>query len=62
LEKLDIHPAMKQGFSNLYGWTSDEGGIRHGKFTEPLGICKREARYMLITISAFRNYLIDKFR
>lgn len=61
LKKLDIHPAMKQGFSNLYGWTCDEGGIRHGKFGEALEPCEKEARYMLNTISAFINYLIDKF-
>lgn len=61
IDKLDIHPAMKEGFSNLYGWTSDEGGVRHGKYKEPLSCDEPEARYMLITCSAFINYVISKF-
>lgn len=61
IDELDIHPALKQGLKNLYGWTSDEGGIRHGKFTEPFQPSSAEARYMLIATSAFVNYLIEKF-
>lgn len=60
IKKLDVHPALKQGFNNIYGWTSDEGGIRHGKTGEPLEPGLAEARYMLITVSAFINYLIGK--
>ena len=60
IKKLDVHPALKQGFSNIYGWTSDEGRIRHGKTGEPLEPGLTEARYMLITASAFINYLIVK--
>jgi hypothetical protein len=26
----DLHPCLKAAFSKLYGYTSDEGGIRHG--------------------------------
>jgi len=60
IKKLDIHPALIQGFSNLYGWTSDEGGIRHPKTGESLESGLSEARYMLITCSAFINYVIAK--
>jgi len=60
LKTLDIHPALKMGFSNLYGWTCDEGGIRHGKTGETLEPGFAEARYMLVTASAFINYLIEK--
>lgn len=60
LKGLNIHPALKQGFSNLYGWTSDDGGIRHGKTSETLEPKIEEARYMLITASAFINYVIAK--
>ncbi|MGH7800977.1 MAG: AbiJ-NTD4 domain-containing protein [Thermodesulfobacteriota bacterium] len=60
IKKLDVHPALKQGFNNIYGWTSDEGGIRHGKTGEPLEPGLAEARYMLITSSAFINYLVVK--
>ncbi len=60
IKKLSIHPAMKEGFDRLYGWTSDEGGIRHGKFNEELSAGEPEARYMLVTCSAFINYVIAK--
>lgn len=60
IKKLDVHSALKQGFGNIYGWSSDEGGIRHGKTGEPLEPSLSEARYMLITSSAFVNYLIAK--
>ena len=61
IEDLNVHPALRKGFSSLYGWTSDEGGIRHGKFNEPVEPGFAEARYMLVTISSFINYLIEKF-
>lgn len=61
MKKLDIHPALKEGFQRIYGWTSDNGGIRHGKTVEALEPEFAEARYMLITTSAFVNYLIEKF-
>jgi len=60
IDELNIHPALKEGFRKLYGWASDEEGIRHGKFGEPFDLGFAEARYTLITISAFVNYLIEK--
>jgi AbiJ N-terminal domain 4 len=30
--KISIHPAMKNGFTSLYAYTSDEKGIRHALF------------------------------
>lgn len=58
IKELEIHPALKAGFGNLYGWTSDEGGIRHAKFgEEKLVVGFVEAKYLLVTISAFINYL-----
>lgn len=55
-----IHPAMENAFSSLYGYTSDEDGIRHGgiDFSDaPF----EDAKYMLVSCSAFVNYLIDKW-
>lgn len=62
IDKLEIHPALKEGFTKLYGWTCDDKGIRHSsvKYEEPLSAGSSEARYMLITTSAFVNYLIEK--
>lgn len=64
LKKLEdndiyIHTAMKNAFSSLYGYTSDENGIRHGgmDFTNAPA---EDAKYMLVSCSAFVNYLIEK--
>ncbi len=55
-----IHGAMKAAFSQLYGYASDQNGIRHGgiDFTNAP---EEDARYMLVTCSAFVNYLKDKY-
>lgn len=64
LKKLEtkgvvIHTAMKEGFKKLYGYTSDADGIRHGgiDFTKA---SEEDARYMMVSCSAFINYLIQK--
>lgn len=56
-----IHKAMQEGFKKLYGYTSDVGGIRHGSI-DFTGAAEEDARYMLISCSAFVNYLADKYR
>jgi AbiJ N-terminal domain 4 len=59
LEQLKIiHPALKNAFSSLYGYTSDAGGIRHALLDEP-NLTKTDARFMLIACSAFVNYIIE---
>lgn len=57
---VHIHSAMESAFSSLYGYTSDENGIRHGgiDFTN---VPSEDAKYMLISCSAFVNYLIEKY-
>lgn len=57
---IHIHPAMESAFSSLYGYTSDEDGIRHGSigFTNAPA---EDAKYMLVSCSAFVNYLIEKW-
>lgn len=65
MKKLDdagvnVHGAMKGAFEKLYGYTSDAGGIRHGSidFTDA---SIEDAQYMLVTCSAFVNYLNSKY-
>jgi hypothetical protein len=60
-EKLNIHPAFKEGIKKLYSWTSDEGGIRHSENGKELNIGVNEARYMLVQCSALANYIISKY-
>ena len=58
-EKTDIHAALRSGFSKLYGYTSDEKGIRHALLDEP-NVGFAEAKYMIVSCSAFVHYLIQK--
>lgn len=56
---IPIHASLLKGFELLYGYTSDTGGIRHFLLTE--SNCDFEdAKYMLVSCSAFINYLISK--
>lgn len=58
-KKVQIHGALKAGFVKLYGYTSDEDGIRHAILDEP-SVGFDEAKYMIVSCSAFVNYLISK--
>lgn len=57
---LKIPQAMRSAYSSLYGYTSDEGGIRHGRM-EFKDVPAEDAKYMLVSCSAFVNYLIEKW-
>lgn len=60
LNKIDgLHPAQKEAFQKLYGYTSDKGGIRHALLDED-EIDFIDAKYMLVVCSAFINYLTGK--
>lgn len=64
LEKsVRIHPALRNGFSNLYGFTNDEKGIRHSLLDVPVPqVDETDALYMLGSCAAFISYLINKAR
>ena len=57
---MHIHPAMENAFTSLYGYTSDEGGIRHGSI-DFVEAPSEDSKFMLITCSAFVNYLVEKW-
>ena len=57
---IKLHKALQSAMSSLYGYTSDEGGIRHGSI-DFTGASSEDAKYMLISCSAFVNYLIEKW-
>ena len=48
-----------RGVDKLYGYTSDEDGVRHGIFDAP-EIGFNEAKFMLVACSALINFLISK--
>lgn len=57
--KLGMHGALKSALSSLYGYTSDEHGIRHAMLEEP-NLTSSEAKFMLVACSAFTNYIVSK--
>lgn len=57
-----IHPALAQSFEKLYAYTSDADGIRHSLLEDGTPLALEDAQYMLITCSAFVNYLVEKGR
>jgi len=62
-QKWEIHKSLKNAFSSLYGYTSDESGIRHSLLENGQEITFEDAKFMMVSCSAFINYLkikIDK--
>jgi hypothetical protein len=57
--KLKLHPSLERGFKLMYGYTSDSDGIRHA-LTEESTVDFEDAKYMLVSCTAFINYLIVK--
>ena len=56
-----LHPALKKAFSNLYGYTSDEQGIRHALIDGPQSnVGHDEAVFMLGACASFSSYLARK--
>lgn len=54
---LVIHPSLEQAFLKLYGYTCDQGGIRHAEGMFESNVTFEEAKFMLVSCSAFINYL-----
>lgn len=57
--KHALHGALKSSFSSLYGYTSDANGIRH-KLLDESSLDQSDAKFMLVSCSAFVSYLIAK--
>jgi hypothetical protein len=53
-ERFALHPALQTAFSSLYGYTSDEGGIRHA-LMEAETVRFEDAKFFLVVCSAFVN-------
>jgi len=53
---FNMHAAQKDAFTKLYGYTSDADGIRHALLDEE-ALTYEDAQFMLVTCSAFVNYL-----
>jgi len=53
---VTMHPALKDAFNKLYGYTSSADGIRHALLEES-DLDFEDAKFMLVSCSAFINYL-----
>jgi hypothetical protein len=58
-KKIPLHGGLRAGLLSLYGYTSNEGGIRHAMLEEP-NAGYEEAKYMAVACSAFVNFLAAK--
>ena len=61
LKKLgvDAHPAFVEAYSKIYGYTSNADGIRHA-LSDEATLNSEDARFMLVSCSAFVSYLTAK--
>ena len=60
-KKRGLHPALAEGWKKLYAFTCDEDGVRHAAGSEELRVDSATAKYMLVSCSAFVNYLVQTF-
>ena len=61
--KLLNHPALKDAFKKLYGYTSDEQGIRHALLDKGApDVDVGEAVFMFAACASFAAYLVHKHR
>ena len=58
-----LHPALKEAFSKLYGYASDEEGVRHALLINPKSPAGQdEAVFMLGACASFASYLWRRHR
>lgn len=58
-KSIVIHPALLAGFEKIYAYTSDQDGVRHAIFDSPNSSFS-DAKFMLVSCSAFINYTVGK--
>jgi len=58
-DEIGLHPALRTAFGSLYGYTSDEDGIRHA-ILESKSIVFEDAKFFLVVCSAFVNFVESK--
>lgn len=58
---MNIHGSLKSAILALYGYASDEGGIRHAERETESTVTFEEAKLMMVTCSAIVNYLVAEY-
>lgn len=60
-KRAAINPAMKRAFGALYGFSSDEKGIRHSLvYDEQANVSEADAMFMFGACAAFVSYLLSQ--
>lgn len=59
---IPIHGAFKEALGRLYGYTSNEKGIRHSLLDENAKVDSVDAQFMIGACASFISYLIGKAR
>nr|WP_133864599.1 hypothetical protein [Azorhizobium sp. AG788] len=58
-KKGHIHPGLKSAFSKLYGYSSDEKGVRHALvFDDQAQVDEADALFMMGACASFVSYLL----
>ena len=61
--RIKLHPALKDAFSKLYGYTSDEQGIRHALIDRrAANVDLDDAVFMYGACASFSAYLASKHK
>ncbi|MFC2000058.1 AbiJ-NTD4 domain-containing protein [Chloroflexota bacterium] len=56
---IEVHGALEGALGSLYGYASDADGIRHA-MSDQSNLDVEDAKFMLVSCSAFINYLVAK--
>lgn len=60
---IGLSPALAKAFGALYGWSSDQDGVRHALvFEEEAAVGEREAMFMFGACASFVGYLLSAKR
>lgn len=59
--KRGLKGPLKSAFEKFYSYTNDKGGIRHSDGLFVSEVTFEEAKFMLVSCSAFVNYLIAEY-
>ncbi len=55
-----LHGSLKSAFEKLYGYTNDEGGIRHALLEDQARVDETDALFMLGACASFVSYLVAR--
>jgi hypothetical protein len=58
--KYGVHPALMETANKLFGYASDRDGVRHAKTTPGNAVDFNEAKLVLVSASAWLNFIAAK--